>query len=81
MDQSFVKVHFHKMTIEYSNWLVNKIEDKEVDMVAIRKQLLRDNRERHEADNYKFKRRDKDEKVPNIDGINKQPKEKRLRTK
>ena len=29
VDQSFVKVHFHRMTIEYSNWLVNKIADKE----------------------------------------------------
>ena len=79
MDQSFVKVHFHKMTIEYSNWLVNKIEDKEVDMVAIRKQLLRDNRERHEANNYEFKRRDNDVKVPSIDGNIEQPKEKRLK--
>ena len=50
-------------------------------MVAMRKLFFIDNRERHEADNYEFKRRDKDEKVPNIDGINKQPKEKRLRTK
>ena len=79
MDQSFVKVHFHKMTIEYSNWLVNKIEDKEVDMVVIRKKLLRDNRERHEANNYEFKRRDNDDKVPSIDGNIEQPKEKRLK--
>ena len=79
MDQSFVKVHFHKMNIEYSNWLVNKIEDKEVDMVSIRKQLLRDNRERHEANNYEFKRRDNDDKVPSIDGNIEQPKEKRLK--
>ena len=79
MDQSFVKVHFHRMTIEYSNWLVNKIEDKEVDMVVIRKKLLRDNRERHEANNYEFKRRDNDDKVPSIDGNIEQPKEKRLK--
>ena len=81
MDQSFVKVHFQRMTTKYSNWLVNKIAGKEADMVAIRKQFLRDNRERHEADNYEFKRRDKDDKVPSIDGINEQPKEKRLKTK
>jgi len=37
VDQSFVKVHFNRMTIEYSNWLVNKIADKEADMVAMRK--------------------------------------------
>ena len=43
VDQSFVKVHFHKMTTEYSNWLVDKIADKEADMVAMRKQFLRDN--------------------------------------
>ena len=36
VDQSFVKVHFHKMTTEYSNWLINKIVDKEAEMVAIR---------------------------------------------
>ena len=28
VDQSFVKVHFHKMTIKYSNWLVDKVADK-----------------------------------------------------
>ena len=43
MDQSFVKVHFHRMTTEYSNWLVDKIADREADMVAMRKQFLRDN--------------------------------------
>ena len=37
VDQSFVKVHFHKMTTEYFKWLVNKIVDKEVEMVAMRK--------------------------------------------
>ena len=37
VDQSFVKVHFHRMTIEYSNWLVDKIADKEANMVAMRK--------------------------------------------
>ena len=43
VDQSFVKVHFHKMTIEYSNWLVDKIADKEAEMVVMRKQFLKDN--------------------------------------
>ena len=42
VDQSFVKVHFHRMTTEYSNWLVNKIANKEANMVAMRKQFLRD---------------------------------------
>ena len=32
-----VKVHFHKMTTEYSSGLVDKIADKEADMVAMRK--------------------------------------------
>ena len=50
-------------------------------MVAMRKQFLRDNWESHEANNYEFKRRDKDDKVPSIDGIYEQPKEKRLETK
>ena len=39
VDQSFVKVHFQRMTTEYSNWLVNKIVDKEADMVAMRKKI------------------------------------------
>ena len=43
VDQSFIKVHFQKMTTDHSNWLVNKIADKEADMVAMRKQFLRDN--------------------------------------
>ena len=43
VDRSFVKVHFHKVTAEYSNWLVDKIADKEIEMVAMRKQFLRDN--------------------------------------
>ena len=81
MDQSFVKVHFHKMTIEYSNWLVDKIVDKEAEMVAMRKQFLRDNRERHDEDNYEFKRREEGDKVPSKKEINDQQKEKRLKTK
>ena len=81
VNQSFMKVHFYRTTTEYSNWLVNKIADKEADIVAMRKQFLRDNRERHEADNYEFKRRVKDGKVPSIDEINEQSKKKRLKTK
>ena len=65
MDQSFVKVHFHKMTTEYFNWLVGKVAD----MVTMRKQFLRDNRERHDDDNYEFKR-DKDDTVPSTKEIN-----------
>ena len=61
-----VKVHFHKMTTEYSSGLVDKIADKEADMVAMRKQFLRDNRERHDYDNYEFKRRDKGDIVSSI---------------
>ena len=37
VDQSFVKVYFHRMTMEYSNWLVNMIRDKETDMASMRK--------------------------------------------
>ena len=81
VDQSFVKVHFHRMTIEYSNWLVDKIANKEAEMVAMRKQFLRDNPERHDDDNYEFRRRDKDDEVPNTKEVNDQPKEKRLKTK
>ena len=60
---------------------MNKIADKEADMVTMRKQCLRDNQEKHETDNYKFRWRDKDDKVPNTDGTNEQPNEKRLKKK
>ena len=76
-----MKVHFQRMTTNYSNWLVNKIVDKEAEMVAMRKQFLRDNLERHDDDNYEFKRRDKDDKVPSTEKINDQLKDKRLKTK
>ena len=56
---------------------MNKIADKEVNMVVMRKQFLRDNQEKHEADNYEFRRRDKDYKIPSTNGINEQSKEKR----
>ena len=81
MDQSFVKVHFHRMTTEYSKRLVNKIVDKEAEMVAMRKQFLKDNQERHNEDNYEFKKRDKNDEVPNTEEISDQQKEKRLKTK
>ena len=41
VDQSFVKVHFHRMTTKYSIWLVSKIVDKEAKMVAMREFLSR----------------------------------------
>ena len=50
-------------------------------MVAMRKQFLRDNWERHDDDNYEFKREDKDGEVTITKEINDQPKEKRLKTK
>ena len=69
------------MTIEYSNWLIDKIVDKEAERIARREQFLKDNRERPDEDNYEFKRRDNDEKVPIIREISDQQKEKRLKTK
>ena len=72
VDQSFVKVHFHKMTTEYSNWLIDKIVDKEAERIAMREQFLKDNRERPDEDNYEFKRRDNADKVPITEGINDQ---------
>jgi len=41
-------------------------------MVAMRKKFLSDNQEKHETDNYEFRRRDQDDKVPSIDGTNEQ---------
>ena len=81
MDQSFVKVHFHKMTIEYSNWLIDKIVDKGAERIAMREQFLRDNQERPNEDNYEFKRRDRNDEVPITKEINGPQKKKRLKTK
>ena len=81
VDLSFVKVHFHWMATKYSNLLVNKIVDKEAEMVAMRKQFLKDNQERPDEDNFEFKRRDSDDKVPFTEGIGDQQKKKRLKTK
>ena len=81
VDQSFVKVHFHKMTTEYSNWLIDKIVDKETKRIAMREQFLRDNQERPNEGNYEFKRRYKNDEVPIIKEINDQQKKKRLKTK
>ena len=36
VDQSFVRAHFHKMTTKYSNWLIDKIVDKEAERIAMR---------------------------------------------
>ena len=58
-----------------------KIVDKEAEMIAMREQFLRDNRERPDEDNYEFKRRDKNDKAPNTEEISDQQKEKRLKTK
>ena len=81
VDQSFVRVHFHKMTTEYSNWLIDKIFDKEAERIAMREQFLRDNWESPDEDNYEFKRRDRNDEVPIIKEINDQQKKKRLKTK
>ena len=69
------------MTTEYSNWLLDKIVDKEVERVAMREQFLRDNQERLDKDKYDFKRRDRDGETPNTKEINDQKKKKRLKTK
>ena len=64
VDQSFVKVHFHKITTEYSNWLIDKIVDKGVERIAMREEFLKYNWEGPDEDNYEFKRRDNVDKVP-----------------
>ena len=50
-------------------------------MAAMRKQFLKDNWERHNEDNYEFKRRVKDDEVPSTKEINDKKREKRLKTK
>ena len=48
---------------------MNKIVDIEVEMVAMRKQFLKDNREKPNEDNYEFKRRDNVDKVSIIEKV------------
>ena len=79
VDQSFVKVYFHRMIVEYSNWLVSKIRDKETDIASMRKQFLEDNQGKKGDKNYEYKRRDKDDEVLTIDGTNEQLKKKKLK--
>ena len=69
------------MTTKYSNWLIDKIVDKEAERIAMRKKFLRDNRERLDEDNYEFKRRDRNDEVPITKEINDQQKKKILKTK
>ena len=69
------------MTTKYSNQLIDKIVDKEAERIAMREQFLKDNWERPDEDNYEFKRRDRNDKVPITKGINDQQKKKRLKTK
>ena len=57
---------------------MNKIVDKEAKMVAMRKQFLKDNREKPNEDNYEFKRRDNVDKVSIIEKVNDHQKKKRL---
>ena len=57
---------------------MNKIVDKEAKMVAMRKQFLKDNREKPNEDNYEFKRRDNVDKVSIIEEVNDHQKKKRL---
>ena len=63
VDQSFIKVYFHKITMEYFNWLVNKINDKETNMASMRKRFLETNQDKQRDNNYEFKGRDKDGRV------------------
>ena len=57
---------------------MNKIVDKEAKMVAMRKQFLKDNREKPNEDNYEFKIRDNVDKVSIIEEVNDHQKKKRL---
>ena len=43
VDQSCVKVHFHKMMVEYSNGVVIKVVGKEAEMASMKKKFLKDN--------------------------------------
>ena len=60
--------------------LVNSINQGLNFPIAMREQFLKDNWKRLDEDNYEFKRRDRNDKAPNIEEINDQQKKKRLKT-
>ena len=79
MYQCFVKVHFHKMTVQYSNRLVDQIVDSEIDMVLMREGFLGDGKDKQEDGDNKSKRRDRDSSVINIGGTRDQLKKNKLK--
>ena len=60
--------------------LVNSINQGLNFPIAMREQFLKENWKRLDEDNYEFKRRDRNDKAPNIEEINDQQKKKRLKT-
>ena len=83
VDQSFVKVHFHKMTTEYSSQLIEQIVDKEAEKDCYERIVSQRQPGGGEPDedNYESKRKDNADKVPITKGINDQQKKKRLKKK
>ena len=65
--------------MEYSNWLVGKIRDKEIDMASMRKQFLEDSKSKQKDNNYKLKMRDRDDGSLATNGTNEQSKKKKLK--
>ena len=61
--------------------MIDKIVDKEAERIDMREQFFKENQERSDEDNYKFKRRDNADKTPITEGIDDQQKKKRLKTK
>lgn len=79
MDRSFVEVHFHKMTIKYSNQLVDRIMDREINIVLMKEGFLCDGKDEQEDGDNKSKKRDRDSSVSDIDGTSDQPKKEKLK--
>ena len=63
--------------MEYSNWLVDKIVDRETNMVSMREQFLGDGKGKQEDGNYEFKGRDSDDGLAATDGTSDQWKKKK----
>ena len=78
VDQTFVKVHFHKMKVEYSNWLVDWVVDRETDMVLMR-ETFQGWQGQARGSNNKCKRRDRGNNAIDIDGTSDQPKKRKLK--
>ena len=68
-----------RLSWEYSNWLMDRIMDRETDMVSMWERFFGDGKDKQEDGNYEFKRRERDSGVIDVDRTNNQLKKRKLK--